>query len=649
MCGIAGAYHYADPNRPVDRDLLARMTRVLAHRGPDDEGMHVEGPVGLGHRRLSIVDLTSTGHQPMTAAASQCWLTYNGEFYNHAGFRRRLEGRGIRFRGTSDTETLFHVLEQFGPGALSEAAGIFSLGFWDGRHRRLILARDPVGVKQLYYHDDGKRIVFASEIKALLQCSDVPRELDPAAVNQYLHFHTPLFDRTFFKDIKQVRAGEYLEVTGSGVHHRVYWDTDGFQPRQETPERSVEQLRQLLEQVTTEQLMSDVPVGAFFSGGIDSSAIAAFAARSGRPPRLFGVHFSNQGVIDERPYQKMAARALGLELELTTVDGAGFPQDLMTLIHSQDQPVIGAAMIPMYYVSKLAAGQVKVCLGGQAADEIFGGYARYAMVKPGHTIASLFSNGQSIPRSGVGQGTGSNVGSNLLKQLVDPRNLRRASRVLRLESWQTRYFENFAKVPEKSWQRVFAGAGMVSRAAARQIYDDTIARSPATDPGDKVLHWDMQTYLTGLFQQDDRMSMANSLESRVPFADPRVVRFAFHTAFDLKVRGGASKWILRQAVSDVLPAAVLSRRKVGFDTPAEAWMRGPHNGFVRDLLLSSRARERGFWDPHAVARTLDDTRSPYWFDVVWKLASIEAWASSFLDAPQTAPELTRQDAICQPA
>jgi asparagine synthase (glutamine-hydrolysing) len=647
MCGIAGVYNYADREKTVDRNLLARMTRALAHRGPDDAGLYVDGPVGLGHRRLSIVDLTATGHQPMTATGSSCWLTYNGEFYNHGEFRRRLEGRGIRFRGTSDTETLFHVLEQSGPGALTEVAGIFSLGFWDGRHRRLLLARDPLGVKQLYYHDNGKRIVFASEIKALLQYSDVPREVDPVAVNQYLHFHTPLFDRTFFKGIRQVRAGEYLDVTAAGVHHRVYWDLDGFAPRHETPERSVEQLRELLQKVTAEQLMSDVPVGAFFSGGIDSSAIAAFAARSGRPPRLFGVHFSNQGVIDERPYQEMAAKALGLELELTTVDGAGFPQDLMNLAHSQDQPVIGAAMIPMFYVSKLAAGKVKVCLGGQAADEIFGGYARYALVKPGRMLTSLFSKGQSIPRSG--QPAGSPVGGNLLKQLVDPKNLRRAARVLTVESWQTRYFENFAKVPEHRWASVFADAAFVSRKDARQTFDDTLLRSAAKDPGDKVLHWDMQTYLTGLFQQDDRMSMANSLESRVPFADPRVVRFAFHTAFDLKLRDGASKWILRQAVSDILPEAVLNRRKVGFDTPAEAWMRGRHNGFVRDLLLSSNARERGFWDASAVTRVLDDTRSPYWFDVVWKLASIEAWASSFLDAPQAIPQLSGNDVIYQPA
>src|SRR3954471_14217338 len=319
MCGIAGVYHYADPSTPVDRNLLARMTRVLEHRGPDGEGTFVDGPAGLGHRRLAIVDLTSTGRQPMTTADGGFHITYNGEFYNHASFRDRLAARGIRFRGTSDTETLLYLLSEYGPNVLADAAGIFGLGFWDARARRLILARDPLGVKQVYYHDDGRRILFASEVKALLQCTEVRREADPEAINQYLHFHTPLFERTFFKDVKQVRPGEYLEIDRSGIHRHRYATTDGFDAREESPAASIAELKDVLGRVVGEQLMSDVPVGAFFSGGIDSTAVAAFAKRSGRSVRCFGIHFTGQGVIDERPYQEAAARALGLQLDLTTV------------------------------------------------------------------------------------------------------------------------------------------------------------------------------------------------------------------------------------------------------------------------------------------------------------------------------------------
>ena len=222
------------------------MTRRLEHRGPDDEGLYAEGGLGLGNRRLAIVDLSPSGHQPMATSDGMFHVTYNGELYNHADFRPRLVSRGFRFRGTSDTETLLGLLSLYGPRILSEAAGIFALAFWDRSARRLILARDPLGVKQLYYQDDGSRIVFASEIKALLEDPDVPRELDPEGLNQYLHFHTTLFDRTFFKDIRQVQCGEYLEVDANGIRRRRYAETDGFCPRDESPASSVANLRSLL-------------------------------------------------------------------------------------------------------------------------------------------------------------------------------------------------------------------------------------------------------------------------------------------------------------------------------------------------------------------------------------------------------------------
>ncbi|MHB8872435.1 MAG: asparagine synthase (glutamine-hydrolyzing) [Myxococcaceae bacterium] len=630
MCGIAGIFNYAEPDRPVDRDLLTRMTRVLRHRGPDDEGFHVDGAIGLGHRRLSIVDPSPSGHQPMATAGEDGWLSYNGELYNHSVFRQRLAAKGVTFRGTSDTETLLYLLSIYGPGALAEAAGIFGLAFWDARRRRLILARDPLGVKQVYYHDDGKRIVFGSEIKAVLECAGVPREPDLEAMNQYLHFHTALFDRTFFKHVKQVRPGEYLEVNQHGAHARVFWQLDGFATREGDPQEHVRELRELLGTVVGDQLMSDVPVGSFFSGGIDSSAVAAFAKNRGKRLRCFGVHFSNQGVIDERTYQEKAAAALGLDLELTTLDGSTFPEDLTRLMYFQDEPVIGAAMLPMFQVSRLASRKVKVCLGGQAADEIFGGYARYTLAHPAKVLSSWFSGRGAVQTEGA-PGRSSSVGGNLLKQLADFRSVRRlATAGLALTSWRRRYFDNFAKVGERDWRNIFA-EGVVSRSHARQTFEDTVARSAAIDPADKVMHWDMQTYLAGLFHQDDRMSMANSLESRVPLADPRLVRFAFHTPFNLKVRGGATKWILRQAVADVIPQEVLNRRKAGFDTPAESWMRGAHRGFVRDTLLSSQARERGFWSGKAIERLLSNDRHPLWFDLAWKLLSIEIWAQVFLD------------------
>ncbi len=643
MCGIAGIFNYADPERAVDRAVLTRMTRSLAHRGPDGEGFFVDGSLGLGHRRLAIVDLSPTGAQPMSTPGGSHWIAYNGEFYNHRAFRERLAARGVTFRGSSDTETLLHLLVDRGVDALADVAGIFGLAFWERDRRTLTLARDPLGVKQVYVHDDGQRVVFASEIKALLACPDVARMVDPEAVNEYLHFHTPLFERTFLKHVRQLRAGEFMRVSGGGHARRRYWEVTDFTPRGGSPDENVRDLKRELQHIVSEQLMSDVPVGSFFSGGIDSTAVAAMASRAGLKPRCFGVHFTGQGVIDERPYQEAAAKALGLDLELITLDGASFPDDMERLLFFQDQPVIGAAMLPMFAVAGLASRKVKVCVGGQAADEVFGGYARYALAHP-WKVASQWVRGapaalaRRFERRGEAsaRAAASRVGGNVWKQFAERATLLRIARNLRAgvdaaTDWRERYFNNFAKVPEATWRELLPSEGFVSRERVREVFRETVARSPASDPADKVMHWDSQTYLTGLFQQDDRMSMAHSLESRVPLADPRVVRFAFRSGFDLKFRDGASKWILRRAVADVIPAEVLNRRKVGFDTPAARWMQGPHRAWVRDVLTSTAARNRGFWSARALERWLDRTSDPLWFDVVWKALCIELWATLALD------------------
>ena len=627
MCGIAGIFHYAEPERPIDRNLLEAMTRSIEHRGPDAAGIHIDGPIGLGHRRLAIVDLSETGAQPMRTGDGSGYIVYNGEFYNHAEFRSRLEQRGVRFRGTSDTETLLHLMREYGPSALETAAGIFGFAYWDAKDKKLTLARDPLGVKQVYYHDDGRRLLFASEIKALLVDPMVRREADPLAVSEYLHFHTPLFERTFFKGIRQVRAGECITFGRFHSQARTYWMISDFEKAKLETQEHVEELAGRIEHVVKDQLMSDVPVAAFFSGGIDSTAVAAFASKNGSLARCFGVHFANQGVIDERPYQEAAAKSLGLDLQLTTLDGSTFPEDMRRLLYFQDQPVIGPAMFPMHAVSQLAASQFKVCLGGQASDEVFGGYARYALARPLSVIRNWFAHSNSHH---VNQ-----VGGNLSKQLTQRKNIARLLRnVGNLRNWQSRYFESFAKVPIHLWKQMFDAGDLCDREHCRRLFEQETNLSNATDPADKIMQWDLRTYLTGLFQQDDRMSMSVSLESRVPLADPRLVKHAFKIPYDLKFRRGATKWILREAIADIVPEQVLNRVKVGFDTPVENWMRGRHAGFVRDTLLSKSALERGFWNEKGLRHMIEHPDSAFWLDRVWKALNIEVWSQTFLD---TAP------------
>ncbi len=630
MCGVAGIYNYGDRTRPIDSALLSRMTDTLAHRGPDGRGIHIQGPIGLGHRRLAIVDRSAAGHQPMLSA-NGCVLSYNGEIYNHHRYRSRLQSKGVVFRGSSDTETLLNVLCRWGTDALEDLAGIFSLAFWDPIQHCLLLARDPLGVKQLYYHDDGQRILFASEIKALLQCSEIERRVNKEAVNQYLHFHTPLFEHTFFAGIHQLQPGEWMRVTATGGRKKTFWRLQSLaQHNQKSIESTVSDFQQEFAEIVSSQLMSDVPVGVFLSGGIDSSTVAAFAKKSGQRLPCFGVHFSDQGVVDERPYQESVAKALGLDLNLTTVDGSSFADDLHRLTYYQDQPVIGAALIPMYHVSKLAASQVTVCLGGQAADELFAGYARYALAHPAKVAASWLRRKMSTVLPGRTAQAAGGVGGNLTEQFLEFGTLARLWRAAsKGRTWHARYFENFVRMDESVWLNVF-DAELVSRSSARNTFMEHVTQQPTADPADRLLHWDMQTYLPGLFQQDDRMSMANSLESRVPFADPRLVRLAFSIPFSMKMRDGASKWILRKAVSEMLPSEILNRRKVGFDTPVERWMRD-HKSFVRETLCSQRARERGFMSMTGVESILNNIEHPYWFNITWKLLSVELWASVFID------------------
>jgi len=616
------------------------MIQILAHRGPDGEGLMSDGPIALGHRRLSIVDLSQTGAQPMWTEDESACISYNGEFYNHGSFRPRLAARGVRFRGTSDTETLLYLLRVYGPDVLSDVAGIFALAFWDRRSRRLLLARDPLGVKQLCLHDDGHRLVFASEIKAVCHFPGVPLSVDPEALNEYLHFHTPLFHRTFFAGIRQLAPAEYLMVSSGTQRSKRYWQLTGFGLEFQEPGEAIEELKARLTEVVSEQLMSDVPVGAFFSGGVDSTSVASFATRTGKQVQCFGVHFEGQGVIDERPYQESAGKALHVPLELVTLTGETFPEDMERLLYFQDQPLIGAAMIPMYYVSRLAAAQVKVCLGGQAGDEIFGGYARYGLGAPLSVLSHWWEGRQSLSGAnrvhadalGTPLGERSRVGGNLVRQMTDTKNI---GRLLRTSmsglDWRRRYFDNFAAVSERNWLKVFDAREAVSRREAWGVFCEGISSSPAPDPATRLMHWDQRTYLPGLFAQDDRMSMANSLESRVPLADPRIVRFAFHIPFQWKFRAGASKWILRQAVADVVPEDVLNRRKVGFDTPAETWMKGRHLPWVRETLTSSGAKSRGLFNIGHVKKLLERPELPQWFPVIWKLLCVEVWARQFLD------------------
>jgi asparagine synthase (glutamine-hydrolysing) len=631
MCGIAGLIRYGADATSDDARTVERMLGRLVHRGPDAGAVYREGSIVLGHRRLAIVDLSETGAQPMRSGIRTA-LVYNGEAYNHAALRDLPALNSENWRGHSDTETVLRLLDTRGPDALRDVAGIFALAYWSERDQSLTLARDPLGVKQLYVYERPEFVAFASELKALFEVPGFRAQLEPEAVNDYLHFHGPLFERTFFRGVRQLLPGQWMSFGRNGRRReKTYWFVPDQSPRTEPHRVIADELLSVLAEVVHDQLMADVPVGCFFSGGIDSSSIAKIGGQA-RPLKLFGVHFSGEASIDERPFQEAAARSLGLDLELTTLASDALPNLLPRLLYFQDQPVVGTAILPMFAVSKLASQSVKVCLGGQAADELFAGYARYNLVEPGRAALAWWSGRQ--PRHDAARG--SQGSRNLWKQLADRRNLERLTLALRAGwSWKRRYLQHFRAVPEGVWLDSGISPELFSEERAYQSLSDFVDRSPASAPTEKVLHWESATYLTQLFQQDDRMSMANSLESRVPFADPRLVRFAMRVPLAFKLSGGSSKRILRDALEGTLPSEIIHRRKAGFDNPVLSWMRREQRDWTQSILRESRTRTRGYFSTAFLESILESDRSPWSNDVLWKVISLELWSRTFLDETPT--------------
>jgi len=626
MCGVAGVFNYRD-RQPVDEKLLDRMTDLLAYRGPDGRGTFIDGHVGLGHRRLAIVDLSDAGKQPMQCDGGQVVISYNGETYNHMELRPELESDGVRFRGHSDTETIIHLYAKFGAAAFAKLTGIFAFALWDQRQQALYLVRDPLGVKQIYYWTDDRSLLFASEAKAVLLQRNVGREADIEAIGEYLHFHTTVQEKTFFSGIRVVLPGELLRIDGRGVQRWRYTSGDDYSPL-ELPQREAAQLvERTLSSVIRSQLMSDVPVGCFVSGGIDSSIVANYASRfiSSGQMSGFGCYYRGSGVLDEEPYAKEAARAAGVELKSVHPTGDDFNALFARALWHQDEPKIGAAMLSMWKVAQLAARDVKVCLGGQGADELFGGYARYALARPVQLIAGAVRN----------RLTSSHASSATVHRQVSRGDNRR--RLLKLinpfHGWRRRYFDTLAQISRRRLRSLFNEEKVYDRGRYRERFNDIVERCASSDPMDRVMYWDRVAYLPGLFVQDDRMSMAHGLETRVPFADPRVVRMALRIPNQWKMNGFTSKWILKQALHDVLPAWVINRQKAGFDTPIGKWCAGSGYELVRDLLGGRVTKERGLFNTRAALELLERPVQGVAETIVWKLINIEQWFRLFIDTP----------------
>ena len=632
MCGINGIAYTKNSGKTVDTRTLTGMRDVLVHRGPDEEGIFIDRNVGFGHRRLSIVDLRN-GQQPMTASSGHCVITYNGEIYNHADFRDDLISKGHIYKTRSDTEAILHLYEEYGVNCLDRFRGMFAFAIWDKANEELFIARDRLGVKPLYYciSEDGS-LFFASEIKALFEAG-VPKELNYSALPDQLANHGTSYDETLFKNVKRLLPGHYLKWRDGRITVERYWDLS-FEPKSESrsDDEYVEEWRALFEESVRLRLMADVPLGVFLSGGIDSSAICAMMAKTaGSRVKSFSVGFAEREANEFR-YARQVSDTFKTEHHETTITPQQFFSAIPQLVWHEDEPIGFMASVPLYFVSKLAGEHVKVVLTGEGSDETLAGYARYPKTLDLLRFGSAYSKVMPKPlrdviRSGVVRSPGK-LGRQLTRTFL--------TREITLEAL---FFDNFSVFPAHMIDR------MLTDDAKAQIVDTNPFRnqskwlegSDAITLLDKLLYADTKCYLHELLMKQDQMSMAASLESRVPFLDHKLVEFAARMPDRLKLRDHETKWVLRKAMRGLLPREILEREKMGFPVPIGRWFRDEFASVIDEYILSERVQRRNIFDPKVLRELVNRHRAGEdHSERLWALVNFEIWQRIFFDGEPVA-------------
>jgi len=629
MCGICGIYHL-DRNRSVNKTQLQEMARVMHHRGPDDEGFYIEGNLGLGHQRLSIIDPSPSGRQPMTNEDGKLWIVLNGEIYNYLELRQELMSRGHQFRSNSDTEVILHLYEEHGPACLNRLNGMFAFTIWDSRERVLFAARDRFGIKPYYYVYRENSFLFASEIKALLYLRLFESEINPEGLADYLTFQFCLGNKTMFRNVLKLLPGHSLILKPDGtLYVQEYWSPDFTIDTHHTEDYFEHQLLRLLEDSIRIQLRADVPIGAHLSGGLDSSTVTCLASSLlGTPIKTFSGGFKEAPQYDETPYARIVAQNIGTEHYEIFPTASDFVEVIPRLIYQMDEPAAGPGLFPQYFVSKLASQHVKVVLGGQGGDETLGGYTRYLIAYLEQCIKGGIQGTQEEQKYVV---TFESILPNL-------RQLEGYEPLLRY-FWQEGLFESEDRRYFRLIDRSNSTLGFFNKEffpdkkrydpyeAYREEFFSTSSRSLIN----KMTCFDMKTLLPALLQVEDRTSMAVSLESRVPLLDHRIVELVASMPPMIKYKGGRSKHIFRQVVRHIVPPEIYNRTdKMGFPVPSSEWYReGIVRDFVREVLLGERAHAHGFIQTSEMESLLDSER-PYGRGI-WGLLCLELWMEKFID------------------
>jgi asparagine synthase (glutamine-hydrolysing) len=621
MCGIAGVFAFGD-TAPPGFPLVRRMVQALAHRGPDDEGYRVRGPVALGHRRLSIIDLVG-GHQPMSNESEHVWLVCNGEIYNFRELRSELEEHGHHFGSRSDNEVILHAYEEWGDDCVNHLNGMFAFGLWDDIERRLLLARDPYGVKPLYYATTGAEIVFASEITALLASGLVTPAVDPAAFELFLHYRFVPSPGTLLRGVQRVPPGHRVVCDRRGVRSERYWSKVPQLVDSLTEPQYVEALRERLAGAVERQLVSDVPVGAFLSGGVDSSAIVALMARNGARVRTFCVGFPGQEPLSELAAARQVAGWLATEHHEVTVSAQQFADELPACVRHLEEPTTTTSVVPYFVLSRLAASQVKVVMSGQGADEPFGGYHRYL----GERYGAWYRRLPRLFRDGVLPWA--------VERLPRQERLKRAVRALGEADHAARFLSLYTLFTPPELARLYGDRSRLPLEALLAPIESWRRSVEHLDALSQLMYIDARLSLADdLLLYGDKLAMAWSLEARVPFLDLELMELAESVPAPLKLKGMERKYIHKRTVAAWLPKHILHRRKMGFGVPTARWFRAELRDFVRDTLLSEAAAWRRYLAPEGVRTLLEahDRQIENCERQIFGLLTFELWHRHFVGA-----------------
>lgn len=637
MCGICGKLNF-DPQASVSPTLLRTMADTIHHRGPDDEGYYSSGSVGLGFRRLSIIDL-NTGHQPISNEDGTVWIVFNGEIYNYQELREYLLGKGHQFKTQSDTEVIVHLYEEFGEGCVEKLRGMFGFAIWDERNRTLFLARDRVGIKPLYYWLSDRSLVFGSEIKAILADPEVKPEVVPEMIDRFLTFYYVPGEETLFRNIFKLAPGCSLTVKGGKPRIRQYWDLR-FVPAEQSAAEAQSKLVELFEECVRLHMISDVPVGFLLSGGVDSTAALSFAVgKTDRPLSSFTLGFDAPGLPDERPYARLAARTYGSEHHEMTISFQEFADFLPKFAWHMEEPVCEPQAVALYYVSRLAKDYVKVLISGEGGDEAFAGYQTYRGVVWLERLKTILG-GLSGPVSSILLFLNRGLKSHRIEKYGPMLSLPFEDYYFSRTSSPFLYFNRQAG---EFYSRNFAGE--VNKESSIMAAKRYLLNGSAQGKLNKMLYVDTKTSLPDdLLLKADKMTMANSVELRVPLLDHVLLEFAAALPENLKVHMFTTKYIVKKALGSHIPREILRRRKAGFPVPWAAWLRAELKDWVSGILLDRETLSRGYFKPSAVEKLVKmNVESGSFSKEILSLVSLELWHRTFLEDRTESPAAPASD------